>query len=87
MRADTSQNLEPAAPLTHDEPPIGGITEFVRPAQVWKELGCSHATGWRLVKRGVLHKPLKIGPNTTVFVRHKLEADKRAMLAGAEVAA
>ena len=83
MRAASSITADPSAPINQEPRPDVPVTEFVRPAQVWKEIGCSPATGWRLVAKGVLHRPLKVGPNTTVFLRHKLENDKQAMLARA----
>jgi predicted DNA-binding transcriptional regulator AlpA len=56
------------------------IIEFVRPAQVWHELGISPATGWRWVDLQLLPKPVKIGPNSTAFIREELERAKAALI-------
>jgi predicted DNA-binding transcriptional regulator AlpA len=50
--------------------------EFVRPSQAFQELGVSNATGWRWVKLKLLPEPVKLGPNSTAFIRAELERAK-----------
>jgi predicted DNA-binding transcriptional regulator AlpA len=61
--------------------------EFLRLDTLCLELKASPATIWRKVAKGEIHKPVHVGPNSTRWLRHKWEADKRAMLARAESAA
>lgn len=56
------------------------IIEFVRPAQAWRELGCSAATGWRWLKEGRLPKLVPLGPNSSAFIRSELEKAKAARI-------
>ena len=87
MRTQDSGFADHPSSFLVEDLPEGAPLEFVRISQGCAELGCSPATFWRRVKAGDIHKPVKIGPNTSVLLRHRLEADKRRILARAEAAA
>src|ERR1039457_2994660 len=61
---------------------MSDVIEFVRVNKAWRELGCSPASGWRYVNRGLLPKTVKIGPNSTAFVRAEFERAKAALIEG-----
>ena len=48
-----------------------------------RETGHNPCTVWRAIRDGILPTPVKIGPGTTRFARHELDAIDRARLAGA----
>jgi prophage regulatory protein len=56
------------------------LLSIERPQQVWARLNVSPATGWRRVRNDPdFPRPVKLGPNSTGFLRHEVDAYIRTL--------
>ena len=48
--------------------------EMIRPRALWKLLGISAATGWRMVKCGALPAPVRVSVGAVAWRRSEIDA-------------
>jgi prophage regulatory protein len=56
--------------------------QFIRPRVLNSRRGTSNTTTYRHVAEELLPPPIRIGPNTSVFIEHEIDAIDQARLAG-----
>jgi prophage regulatory protein len=70
-------------PTTRPSPRRQEPLRFVRLPTVLARRGTSSSTTYRHVAAGLLPPPVKLGPNTSAWVEHELDAVDAARVAGA----